>query len=280
MTDDNPAIGQDLGAGDTSAFADAADPGQPAKGDSAAAGAADQLPADQDSSAASGTGADTPAELKDTPFKNVGEVVEAYKKLQRVLSKKDQDYQSIQAQVRALLPALSAQLKPAQQAAAKKLDPDVFLRQFLGDPEGMLLSLINGNLTSVLDQHIAPLRSDLESGKQERTLDQFISKYGGELTAAQQERYLEILDEEQWIHSRPNGLELAYKLLVSEDPEGFAKAKAAKATAVSRELNDAKVAAGIGGKRTALDKAAEGQGDEFDEVLQTFETASKPYKKK
>lgn len=209
-----------------------------------------------------------PAELQGTPFKNVRDLVGSYKTLQRTIGSKDKQFQDLRTQVQTLVRGLTAQQQGTPTAEVTKDQADVFLKEFLTNPNATIAAAVDRQVAAAIRQHVDPIRGQITSDQQGRMIDAFVTTgKGSTLSTEQQDRFLEILDENKWISKVPDPLGTAYNMLVAEDPATFAAQSRQTKDAVQRDLNEAKKGAGLGGKRGSPQAQGSGKRDAFDDVL-------------
>lgn len=205
-----------------------------------------QTPQDQQPPAVEGK----PTGLEGTPFKDVAGLVKSYKEIQRVVASRDKQLKELTAYVQDLM---------QKGQPPKQEDPNEFWTKFANDPIGFLKSLFEAQIQERISGAVNPLQNDIQAYKAEAEIAGFLKSHP-EFTEADEAEVVNILQEKPHLMQMPDRFERAYDALIarrfreSQQKQGNANA-----------VRDAKAAAGIGSKKSAL--AVKKGGDEFDDVL-------------
>lgn len=215
---------------------------------------------------------EVPEYLRGTPFRTPDALVKSYKDIQRLVAAKDREIQ----QGKQYLVGLAKQMMQTRQqqdqtgTSKKDVDPQQFWPDFWANPIAAIQKLATEIAESAVRQHIEPVVGNVQSLRNRSEVSDFISRHP-EFTPELEEAMTETMQANPWLKDVPERLEVAYKLTL-QGRQATAQRKEASVKAVK----DAKQAAGMGGKRSAL--AVSQQGDEFDAVMDAAKAERELYK--
>jgi hypothetical protein len=195
--------------------------------------------------------------LKGTTFKKPEDLLKAYNELRGEFTRRNQETSELKGLLKQVLPFLTR----TQQQEVKE-NPEDFMKAFVTDPKGTLLSLITETSQSVIE----PIKGEVGGVKASLELEKFLSKHP-ELQESDVEAFMKVMDSYPEVKGRKDRLEVWLKLLKHENPEIGQRTTAQKAS-MEQGVSDAKKAAVLGGKKSSIPRK-EG-GDEFDEVLKLW----------
>lgn len=211
-----------------------------------------------------------PEFLKGTPFKTPDALVKSYKDIQRLVAAKDREIQQGKQYLIELAKKMMATRQAQPGTSKKDADPAEFWPNFWTNPIQAIQQLAQQIADSAVQQRLGPVATNVQHLQNRAEVATFMSAHP-ELTPELEDAMTQVMQENPWLENVPNRLEIAYRLTLQQQG-AVAQKKAASVAAVK----DAKQAAGMGGKRSAL--SVSNQGDEFDGVMDLHKTEKDLYR--